>query len=189
MNEYTVEVRGFHELLKVVFFQCNISHAHSLISGIYGAVVTSQNGGDKALDIARRGSWIRESAILQKGVQGTQTVLMALTGQPDNFQNRSDGSVFGLKYVESFDISTSLQSTDFRASEPVINDLTPLLKSLRILTNSELISGFTLCLCSPSLTGHVLSSSSINLHLLEQPRPAPSNPKQPRAALSSPEQL
>ena len=36
--------------LKCVFFWCvNISSlAHSLISCIYGAVVTSQNGGDKA---------------------------------------------------------------------------------------------------------------------------------------------
>ena len=41
---------GFHGVFKVVFFSVKtfpVSPSQSLISSIYGAVVTSQNGGDK----------------------------------------------------------------------------------------------------------------------------------------------
>ena len=57
LNECTLKMMGIHELLIK-----GLTPSHSLItiSGIYGVVVTSQNGGIKDQDIALRGSRIRE---------------------------------------------------------------------------------------------------------------------------------
>ena len=62
MNECIVKCIGFYEQLKIPFsvYAFSASPTPSLISSIYGVVVTSQNGGDNTLFIATRGSRIRE---------------------------------------------------------------------------------------------------------------------------------